>query len=161
MIRWRSAPPQVSDRAPEPGAAVPGPVPPVAPRVPEEEHGNKCCPFSKCLIGKNKKALQYPSSAAADGPEPPPRAPLEPAQTRARARAHTRFKRSELPPPSLERSPRRYKRESYCLKKGFLQIFDKGAPPFLSNFIPNTISVKVHLSAVSLPRKQLSIKNSA
>lgn len=78
--------------------------------------------------------------------------------------AHTarrRFKRSELPPPSLERSPRRYKRESYCLKKGFLQIFNKGAPPFLSNFIPNTISVKVHLSAVSLPRKQLSIKNSA
>lgn len=31
----------------------------------------------------------------------------------------------------------------------------------LTNFIPYTIFIKVHLSAISLPRKQLSIENSA
>lgn len=53
------------------------------------------------------------------------------------------------------------KGKSYCLKRGFLQIFNKGAHIFWTNLIPDTIFIKVHLSAVSLPKKQLSIKNSA
>lgn len=57
----------------------PRPSPPVEPRpsrgatpLPRRRHlrtsqkrsGNKCCPLSKCPIGKNKKALQCPPGAA-------------------------------------------------------------------------------------------------